>query len=488
MKILAKIIILLWAGVLIASCADQVHSPKIVDKYPPIYPDYVNVTVPSTIAPLDFSLTNQEYERMDVVVEGKAQDRIHVNGKTAAFSLSDWAHMLAENKGGSVAVTVSVKQNGVWTQYKTFRFFISSYPIDYGLVYRLVAPGYEVYSKMGIYQRELSSFKQTALYENTLVTGSCVNCHSFNKTNPDHSSLHVRGKNGATYLNINGVSEFLNTKTDSTIGSFVYPYWHPSGKYIAYSVNKTRQVFHVSKDQRIEVVDLASDVVVYNPATRKVLMTNLLKSAAFETFPAFSPDGKTLYFCSAKKREMTQEYKDVRYSLCKIVFDPEHGTFGTKVDTLISAESLHKSVVFPRPSFDGKYIMVTMADYGNFSIWHKEADLWLYEVATGKLRRLDEVNSSDTESYHNWSSNSHWFVFSSRRGGGLYTRLYLASIDDKGRVSKPFLLPQKNPFCYYDASLYSYNVPEFVSAPVPWDKQEMKEKLVAKERTAVTIK
>lgn len=84
-----------------------------------------------------------------------------------------------------------------------------------------------------------------------------------------------------------------------------------------------------------------------------------------------------------------------------------------------------KSVSFSRPSYDGKYLMFTMSDYGNFSIWHKEADLWLVDLNTGISRSLTEVNSNDVESYHNWSSNSRWFVFSSRRIDGLIPVLLL---------------------------------------------------------------
>ena len=109
--------------------------------------------------------------------------------------------------------------------------------------------------------------------------------------------------------------------------------------------------------------------------------------------------------------------------------------------------------------------MFTLSDYGNFSIWHKEANLWLLDLTSGDLRELSEVNSDDTESFHNWSSNSRWFVFSSRRGDGLYTHLYLASMDENGKISKPFLLPQEDPETYYDRSVYSYNVPDFVNAP-----------------------
>ena len=88
--------------------------------------------------------------------------------------------------------------------------------------------------------------------------------------------------------------EYLNTKTDQTIAACVYPYWHPGGEYIAYSTNNTRQSFHTVKDERVEVLDLESDVVVYHPADHRLLLCDSLqKKDRFETFPAFSPDGRT---------------------------------------------------------------------------------------------------------------------------------------------------------------------------------------------------
>ena len=134
----------------------------------------------------------------------------------------------------------------------------------------------------------------------------------------------------------------------------------------------------------------------------------------------------------------------------------------------MNAEGFREKRIFPRPSYDGKYIMFTLSDYGNFSIWHKEADLWLLDLTSGDLHKLSEVNSDDTESFHNWSSNSRWFVFSSRRGDGLYTRLYLASMDENGKITSP-PFPLEDPETYYDRSVYSYNVPDFTSEPIKID-------------------
>jgi len=110
------------------------------------------------------------------------------------------------------------------------------------------------------------------------------------------------------------------------------------------------------------------------------------------------------------------------------------------------------------------------------------------DLQTGKSRPLDEVNSTDVESFHNWSENSHWFVFTSKRGDGMYAQLFLASIDQQGECTKPFLLPQRNPRKYYRELFDSYNVPDFTSQPVDFDVDEAQQQVENQERIPVTIR
>jgi len=458
-----------FCALLFGACNKGISPSETSKEIPPLFPDYAGVTVPASIAPLSFKVV-EDYTNIDLEATGSNKESAHIQGdKYISIPESSWQNLLEGNKGDSIKFVVSIKQNGRWKQYAPFYIHVSNYPIDYGLVYRLIAPGYEIYSKMGIYQRNLSNYDQTAILENTLVPGSCVNCHSFKQTNAKQMNIHMRGPVAGTVLLNNDNLQFLNTKTDSTISNCIYPYWHPSGEYIAYSVNKIQQAFHEIKTKRVEVVDLESDIVVYNIKANKLISCKLIKAPdSFETFPSFSPDGRRLYFCTAKPQKMPDDYNQIRYNLCAIDFNPENGTFGSKVDTLVNAEKMKKSVSFPRPSYDGKYLMYTLSDYGNFSIWHKEADLWLLDLKTNQTRAITEVNSNDVESYHSWSSNSRWFVFSSRRIDGLYTRPFIASIDNNGKITKPFLLPQQDPD-FYERLLFSFNIPEFVNDKVELD-------------------
>ncbi len=461
-------IIALLLATMLFSCTTNVQNAELVNEYPKIYPDYIDVTIPVNIAPMDFSLMYDDYDCVDVVVKGSKEGKIQSNGEIVDFDIDEWHTLCEKNKGGSLLFTVCVEKDGKWTQYKDFTMHISDYELDeWGLTYRLIAPGYALFSHMGLYQRDLSTFDEYEIMDNNRTPGACINCHTSNRTNPKEFLFHVRGSKGATMLQKGGSMEALNTKTDATLGLCVYPYWHPEGKYVVFSTNTTSQNFHVTKDERIEVFDYVSDLQVYDTEKHELLLSPLVTKPDFnETFPAFSSDGKIIYFCSTIKRMYPRDYKIVRYNLYSIDFDAQKGVYGDSVKTIIDAEADSMSISIPKPSYDGKYIMYTLANYGTFPIWHKEADLWILNLQTGEKRAMDEVNSDDTESYHNWSANSHWFVFSSRRDDGLYTRLYLSCIDENGKATKPFMLPQKNPRHYYERLMYSYNVPDFTKTKV----------------------
>jgi hypothetical protein len=55
---------------------------------------------------------------------------------------------------------------------------------------------------------------------------------------------------------------------------------------------------------------------------------------------------------------------------------------------------------------------------------------------------------------------------------GLYTRPFIAYLDENGKARKPFLLPQAHTD-FYDQLLYSFNIPEFVSGKVELDPNQV---------------
>lgn len=460
------------------ACTNNRQIEQNINELPPIFPDYSEITIPQNIAPLHFKLTDSCNCTVAYAYFEVGSKSIKVKASDLQFSISsyNWKKIMKEAREKAIEVKIVINKDGTWVAYKPFHLFVSKDSADPYVAYRLIEPGYETWNEMGLYQRCIETYKQTHILTNKMTGHNCMNCHSFCMQSPDKMLFHLRKDFSATYLIDGDKIEKLNTKTPKTISPLVYPSWHPSGNFVAFSVNKTKQMFHTTDRNRTEVFDYESDVVVYDVKRHEIFTTPLLFSRlAFETFPTFSPDGMTLYFCTADSVKIPDDYDKVRYSLCALKFDPNTRKFGNKVDTLFNANIEKKSVSFPRVSPDGRFLMFTLFNYGNFSIWHREADLYLWDISNQKITNLHALNSNETESYHSWSSNSRWVVFSSRRIDGLYTRLFIAHIDENGNASKPFLLPQDDSD-YYMRFMKSFNVPEFIKGKITTDAYQILQK------------
>jgi hypothetical protein len=120
--------------------------------------------------------------------------------------------------------------------------------------------------------------------------------------------------------------------------------------------------------------------------------------------------------------------------------------------------------------------MFTMSDYGYFTIHHPMADLYLLNLDTRVYNKM-EVNSPQTDSYHCFSSTGSWFVFSSKRMDGLFTRPFFSHLDENGKASKPFVLPQKDPE-FYSTFIKNYNVPELITGEVKVSSLAIRDKVI----------
>jgi len=462
-------------SLLFLSCSEKIpENAREQSASVSISPDYDQITIPRNIAPLNF-LINEKAQKYKVVIYSSKGSKIFSNGQKACFPVKKWKKLLMENQGDTLKIDIYLQKDEQWMKYPTIKNYIAPETIDDFISYRLIEPSYVTYERLSINQRNLTNFDEKVIYSNgKLAAGDkeqCINCHNYRNYNQTGDwQFHVRHHLGGTIIVRDQTIKKVNLKTDYTISAGVYPSWHPTENVIAYSTNQTGQKFHTRDNQKIEVMDSESALILYDLNKNEIRMI-ANDSTQLETFPSWSPDGKFLYYASATypegvsklSEDLYSHYNQFLYNIYRKSFDPGTHEF-LSMDTVFNASELDKSATFPRVSPDGQYLLFTLADYGNFHIWHQSSDLYLMNLQNGNVRELSELNSPAAESYHSWSSNGKWIIFSSRRDDGSYTKLYIAYIKD-GKAGKPFILPQSDPD-FYSVFFKSYNIPEFMVKPV----------------------
>jgi hypothetical protein len=458
---------LLLIGFLIFSCNSKKPENYTETKTNAIiFPAYYNLILPPNIAPLNFIIKEKGTEyRIEISSENSTSIVIQQKSPTIQIPINNWSEILTKNIGKSIKLDIWVCFNKKWKKYNSIHHKISSEPIDPYLTYRMVHAVYLMWHKMGIYQRNITNFEESPITENSSTNYGCINCHSFSKRDPSKMLLHFRILNQGTMFWNNGKLSKVDTRTSHTMSAGVYPAWHPDGKNVAFSVGKLSPHLTTRSDKVIDVSDKASDIVIYNIEHNTVSTIPQLSTNRRENMPAWSADGKYLYFISAPEeiKNNLESRIHCKYDLMRIAYNSNQNKWGN-IEMVLSSEKTGMSISMPSVSPDGKFIICSMTDFGYFSIFHKKSDLYIINLATKDFKKLD-LNSNSSESYSTWSSNSRWLVFSSKRIDGVFTRPYIAYIDSNGRSHTPFILPQKNPEIY-EKLLANFNRPELLTGKI----------------------
>jgi len=482
-----KIAIIISALVMISACSNIAELPSSfthTDEIVEIYPDYDSIIIPANIAPLNFNIVSNPKEAL-VLVKGEKNGQIIVradNDHSVIFDPESWNNLLENNRGADLYYTVYTNDGKSWVEHPTYSNHVAEEDIDPYLSYRLIEPGYSVYSHLGIYQRDLTSFQQIPIYRTE--ENYCINCHCYKNYRTNHMMFHVRENNSGTIVVSDDKVEKINTKADSMFAACVYPSWHPTQNKIAFSTNQTGQNFFIVNPEKVEVVDNKSYLVLYDLDNHEI-STIIDEPNCMETFPSWNPTGDCLYYSTCrnlrnneqyvsgnKSKAIDTSYDSLYYDIWSIPYDTISGSFGIP-QPVFEASKEHKSATLPRVSNDGKWLLFTLAAHGQFHIWHRSSDIYIKNLQTDEVRKLSNANSSDVDSYHSWSSNGRWIVLSSRREDLSYTRPYICYFDKYGNDYKPFVLPQEDPL-HNKLFLKSYNVPEFTIEPVKVTEEELR--------------
>lgn len=427
-----------------------------------IYPDYKEVTIPANIAPLNFrySMKGIRKARTTFILGERA---VTFKGTEVVWRVGAWKSFLADAAGKTIQVQAEALLDGQKVS-DSWSVYVSEDPVDGWLTYRLIEPSYQMWNEVSIMERCVENFDETAICDYRHTDNACMNCHVHGQSRGDYSLYYIRGPHGGAILNKDGQLRKLTLNAPGMLSGTVYGDLHPSGRFGVFSTNIILPSFHTVAGKRMEVYDSASDLTVADFENNVMInLPHVARGDKFETFPCFSADGNSIFYCVADSLLLPDQVMDIRYDLLQARFDADSGRIGEQVDTVWSGSAHNASVCHPKASPDGRWLLFSVADYGTFPLFHTETTLYLTDLSNGETRPLDEIKGDKSDSYHSWSSNSRWFVFASKRGDGSYGKPYFCHLDADGRTTKPFVLPQKSPR-FYIYNLKSFNVPDLGNA------------------------
>lgn len=408
-------------------------------------------------------------------------ERVNFTTKRTELTLApkDWESVKQRSSGKSATAHIFAYNHSVPTVirgYAKITFETSKDLVDAPLFYREVKPPFELASRDMSRIRwrfdRIASRSPRVVLSNPPVCGSC---HSFSRDGKSFIiDLDHRGDKGSfaaipaaeqTVITANEIHTWKDfQKYDRKTNGFLSRI-SPDGRYVVGMVN---DLFIVNRDNFMDFFfPIQGILAVYDRENQTYSPLPGADDPGYvQCNPCWSPDGKTIVFIRAKALDCPNETDDYflppeeslellrtidgfRYDVYRIPFNDGAGGIAEPVE---GASHNGMSNFFPRYSPDGQWIVFCQAK----SYIMVQPDSKLHIIPSeGGPSRLMECNNPGMNSWHSWSPNSRWLVFSSKRHSP-FTQLFLTHIDEQGRSSPPVRLS------YMTAPDWAANVPEFI--------------------------
>jgi WD40 repeat protein len=367
----------------------------------------------------------------------------------------------------------------------TIRIFTSKDRVDALVLYRQVQlpfmVGEENFRKIKWRLGDITSCEEPpVIMENIPV---CASCHQVSADGLRISmEMNYNNDSGAQFITDVGKNIILSQADFMTWSDYpksdilpktrgLFARISPSGKYIAGTVNEISFAALTNDPAYCQAFFPTYGILAcYSVAEKIFFPLNGADDTNFiQTNPEWCPDEQYITFARAQTKneyhedisniktriedrsaeDINQEFP-VKFNLWKMPFN--NGRGGTP-KPLAGASDNGMSNYFARYSPDGRWIVFTQSKHG--IMLQPDSRLFIVPSEGGSARKMS-CNQNEFNSWHSWSPNARWLLFSSKVNS-IYTEIFITHIDKNGNDSVPVCLSR-----FSDRSLAA-NLPEFVS-------------------------
>jgi len=396
-----------------------------------------------------------------------------------------WERIKESSISGPVAVVMSGLTGEAVVSQGRVNVRTSTDPVGAPIFFRQVPLPFSVAQKSRPKIHWRLGFASSREEPRTVLEGlyTCANCHSFSADGRTLAmDLDYSGDKGSYAIAEIGREVELGSAELITWRDYRREDGHrtfgllsqvsPDGRYVISTV-KEKTIMHFLPDPYVTQLffPLRGILAVYDRLEdRFFALPGADDPDLVQTNPAWSPDGKWVVFARAEAhdfgpslpddesivpRHLAEPFIDGRetfsYDLYRVSFN---GGRGGEAEPLAGASNNSMSNYFARFSPDGRWIVYCRAS--GFMFNRPDSDLYIVPSDGGRPRRLGCNTADRMDSWHSFSPNGRWLVFSSKANGP-FTQLWLTHIDEQGRDTSPILLEHFTP------PDRAANLPEFVN-------------------------
>jgi len=312
-----------------------------------------------------------------------------------------------------------------------------------------------------------------------MLTGmpTCANCHSFSDDGRV-MGMDVDGPDGDK-----GAYAIADVRPETVIDQPQVMTWNafpgrppdrftlgflarvsPDGRHVVATVNEALYVRNFPEHEFLQVFYPTRGIIAWT--SRETGEIRALPGADDPAYvhcdPVWTADGKWLVFARARARDPYDRGRPVathsndpnetpvQFDLYRIPWNDGRG--GTP-ERIVGASENGSSNSFPKITPDGKFVVFVRSRNGQ--LLRPDGKLWIVPFAGGEPR-LMRCNTTLMNSWHSFSPNGRWMVFSSKVNTP-YTQMFLTHLDADGTDSPAILIENST------AANRAVNIPEFVN-------------------------